>query len=71
MTFISKLAIKNEASNFKTSLAKENESVVFNSVERAVLYVLLIMLDFVKSTLRNKQQIISNAERFKGKSWKH
>ena len=33
-----------------------------NLVEKAVLHFLLIMMDYVKSALRNKQQITSNAE---------
>ena len=32
---------------------------------------LLNMVEYVKSTLWNKQQITSNAEHFKETSWKH
>ena len=38
--------------------------IVLNLVEKSVLHILLIMVDYVKSTLRNKQQITSNAEHF-------
>ena len=35
-----------------------------NLVEKAVLHILLIMVDYVKSALRNGQQITSNPEHF-------
>ena len=38
--------------------------------EKGVLHFLLLMLDYIKSTLREKQLITSNAERLKEKSWK-
>ena len=39
-------------------------------VEKAVLYFLIIMQDYVRSAIRSKQQITSNEEHFEGKSWK-
>ena len=38
--------------------------IALNLVEKAVLHILLIMVDYLKSALRNKQQITSNAEHF-------
>ena len=38
--------------------------IVLNLVEKAVLQILLILVDHVKSVLRNRQQITSNAEHF-------
>ena len=45
--------------------------IVLNLVEKAVFHFLLIIADYIKSALRKKQQITSNAEHFKGKSSKH
>ena len=38
--------------------------ITLNLVEKSVLHILLIMVDYVKSALRNKQQITSSAEHF-------
>ena len=45
--------------------------IALNLVEKAVLHIFLIMVDYVKNALRNRQQIPSNAEHFQQKSWKH
>ena len=45
--------------------------IVLNLADKAVLHFLLIMLDYIKSALRKKHLITSNAEHLKGKSWKH
>ena len=42
--------------------------VGLNLVKKAVLHIFLIMVDYVKNALRNRQQIPSNAEHFQGKS---
>ena len=38
--------------------------IALNLVEKAVLHNFLITVDYVKSALRNKQQITSKAEHF-------
>ena len=38
--------------------------IALNLKEKGVLNIFLIMVDYVKSALRNRQQIPSNAERF-------
>ena len=48
----------------KTLQASAFSFIFLNSVEKAVLHILLIMVHSVKSTLQNKQQITSNAEHF-------
>ena len=55
----------------KTLQASASSSIVLNLIEKAVLHFLLIMVDYVKSVQRNKQQITSKPEHFKGKLWKH
>ena len=45
--------------------------IALNLVEKAVLRIFLIMVDYVKDALRIRQQIPSNAAHFQGKSWKH
>ena len=44
--------------------------IVLNLIKKAVLHFLSNMMDYIKSTLRNKQLTTSNADSFKGKSWK-
>ena len=39
-------------------------SIAQNFVEKAALHIFLIMVDYVKSALRNRQQMPSNAEHF-------
>ena len=41
--------------------------IALNLVEKAVLQICLIMVDYVKNALQNRQQISSNAEHFQGK----
>ena len=38
--------------------------IALNLVEIVEMHILLIMVDYVKSALRNRQQITSNAEHF-------
>ena len=42
--------------------------IALNVVEKAVLHIFLIKVDYVKNALRNRQQIPSKAEHFQGKS---
>ena len=44
--------------------------IVLNLIKKAVLHFLSNMMDYIKSTLRNKQLTTSNADSLKGKSWK-
>ena len=48
----------------KTLQASAVSFIVLNLAEKAVLHILWIMVDFVKSALQNRQQIASNAEHF-------
>ena len=50
----------------KTLQASAFNFIVLNLVEKAVLHFLLIMLDYIKSTLWKKQLITSKAEHLKG-----
>ena len=45
--------------------------IALNLVERTILHIFLIMVHYVKNTIPNRQQILSNAEYFQEKSWKH
>ena len=51
----------------KTLQASVFSFIVLNLVEKAVFKFLLIMLDYVRGALQNKQQITSNAVHFNGK----
>ena len=51
--------------------ASDFSFIALNLVEKAVLHIFLIIVDYVKNALQNKQKISSNAEHFQGKSWKH
>ena len=55
----------------KTLPASAFSLIVLNLAEKAVLHFLLIILDYINTTLWRKQLITSNAEHLKGKSWKH
>ena len=55
----------------ETLQATDFSFINLNLVEKAILDSILIVLDNVRSTLRNKQQITSNTKHFKGKSWKY
>ena len=50
---------------------QENKVIVLNLAEKAVLNILLTLLDYINNALRKKQLLISNAEHLKAKSWKH
>ena len=50
----------------KTLQASTFSFIVLNLVEKAVLHSLLIMLDYIKTALRKKQLINSNAGHLKG-----
>ena len=51
----------------KTLQASAFSFIVLNLVEKAISQFLLIILDYIKSALRNKQQITSNPRHFKRK----
>ena len=48
----------------KTLQASAFSLIVLNLTEKAVLHILLIMVDYVQNSLPNKQQITSKAENF-------
>ena len=48
----------------KTLQASAFSFIALNLVEKSVFHILLIMVDYVNSAQRNKQQITSNAENF-------
>ena len=51
--------------NKKTLQASAFSLIALNLVEKSVLHILLIMVDYVKSALRKKQQITSTQSTFK------
>ena len=55
----------------KTLQASAFSFIDLSLAEKSVLHFLLLMLDYIKSTLLEKQLITSNAERLKEKLWKH
>ena len=60
-------ALNERAMNIRKALqASAFSFIVLNLVEKAVLRFLLIMLNYIKSALRKKQLVTSNAEHLKG-----
>ena len=55
----------------KTMKASAFRFIVLNLAEKAVVHFLLVIPVYIKSVLRKKQLITSNAEYLKEKSWKH
>ena len=51
--------------NRKTLQALAFNLIALNLVEKSVLQILLIMVDYVKSAIQNKQQITSTQSTFK------
>ena len=51
--------------NRKTLQALAFNLIALNLVEKSVLHILLIMVDYVKSAIQNKQQITSAQSNFK------
>ena len=49
----------------KTLQASAFSLIALNLVEKSVLHILLIMVDYVKSAIQNKQQITSTQSTFK------
>ena len=49
----------------KTLQASPFSFIALNSVEKSVLHILLITVDYVKSAIQNKQQITSTQSTFK------